>query len=698
MLLMLKQVICAVAAVASMFAQEVAPPRDIPSILSILGGVAPIKGSGIGSITRNDIQKRAAVYCVNGHLIHGRNSVRNAVWASLGVTDDQSGIGYYDLDIAQYEILCEMFNLDNRSDQTMLILYYDKQAVQFPYDEGRNLAQELKKLDWVPLSERLNNFLLVKPNNQDALALLFIRNARALFDGKNTLDTDTHALPAIIDSLEKINRAGKLDWMHDTSISVGISIIGMAAKGFPALTGSREFQRELNKLLALIEDEMERYPFSSQYYFSWAAFANMARNPDPSKLLSRLAFPPGTRDVPWNLFTLAKPFFNNAIDSNDKKVDEGFKFLDELERWMDDQSSGKGDIFDRAILNLAMEKSRCLIRYAKFSEIEKYLDDMRYKLGKNWPTLTSAVSTYDRNRMVEAPNLDNINEILELPAIEEGEDRLDGMLVLHNFSRESIDKLNGSLAQQKPFFSARQDTRLPKNSWVLRNRNAQVAAGSIVPREGEDAGGISEEVNELLNAISAEERKNLNALAQFLRQNPENYDAMDMYCEEAAKFLPDELLETQILAYAAKTGSAPNFQTFSKMNNKDEWSRLASKTIAEHLAKLKDAPSFSLVSETKTPWINLCSWEDLDLQKNTVGWYDFFKDPDVFWYEPTYYMLPLSMPEVIFVKYITQAEKIGDMRAILRACDVRFSSDKKNCRNSQIISAWNRAEEKLQTH
>jgi quinolinate synthase len=53
------------------------------------------------------------------------------------------------------------------------------------------------------------------------------------------------------------------------------------------------------------------------------------------------------------------------------------------------------------------------------------------------------------------------------------------------------------------------------------------------------------------------------------------------------------------------------------------------------------------------------------------------------------------LPDTVFAKYIAQAEKANDWMAVQGTCDVRYSSDKRNCQNEQIIRAWNSAESAL---
>ena len=113
--------------------------------------------------------------------------------------------------------------------------------------------------------------------------------------------------------------------------------------------------------------------------------------------------------------------------------------------------------------------------------------------------------------------------------------------------------------------------------------------------------------------------------------------------------------------------------------------------IAEGLLRLSDAPSSS---QEKNPWQFLSRWEDLDLDKNAIDWHAFIKN-GVFWFHPMYYVTSSGMPEVVFVKYLRQAEKAQDWASVLSACEARYSLDKKNCQDETILAAWEKAEEKV---
>lgn len=697
------------------------------SLMDLQGVAISIKGFGRGSPAQLNLENAGAVYCVNSGLISGRNAMRNFVRDNLGGNYGLN-ISYHDLDTTQYEMLCKMFGLVARPSQTMLVLYFNNNAVQFPFERQEiNFVQEFKKLGWLPLSVNLENFLNRNPYNQDALATLFQTNITnlnklVLQERISLLDSslatmarsqlglndmpDSNTLPSLIKTFEMINSAGKLDWMFCRSGATSLAIIRRNAAAVPSLLESREFQQALSGTLALIENEIARYPFSPSLYSHWASFANMAQSPDPRKILSQISFPPGSRAVPSTLYLLATPFFLNiTIENNFVKFlsGDGFQFFNDLEEWMEaqDQDIYKGGVFSEAFLQLAIEKSRQLIRFHRHSEIEKYLESLRYKLGSNWPKFVSAIKlpmTSDTD-IKNLPNLNKIEEILGLPTIEEGEKRFNAILVLHNFSQKSFDKLNNALIGNKMHFYTRQDTRLPKNSWLLKNANVQITSGSIVPDDNENTTDNPEEVKELLEIIHKEEFKNLNALERFIQQNPENFDAMDMYIEEAARFLPNEALENKTYVYSAKTGTPPSIQAYSKMSDKENWSHLASRMIIQELIRLKDALSVVIVGSagTRSPWFNLSSWEVFDINKTPVDYYGFFKDTDSFWHKPIYYTQQLFMPETIFIKYLMGAEKATDWRAVLEACEMRFNDDKKNCRNEQILEAWNKAEKALNT-
>jgi hypothetical protein len=456
----------------------------------------------------------------------------------------------------------------------------------------------------------------------------------------------------------------------------------------------------LNALLALIEGEIVRHPTVARNIQLWASFANMAKNPDPRAVLDKISFPPGSKTIP-RLSQLAIPLFSRG------KFSEGFKFLKELEEWMDAQASEKGDMFNDAFLDVAVEKTKYLILDERISEIKSYVEGIRYKLASNWPKFVEQIKNPNirSTGMTRIPSQENITkigdyfkELFELPAMPateaDGEKRFDGILVLHNFSQHSFDKLHANLVSGKVNFYTRQDASLAKNSWALKNMNNLVASGAVAPTE-DDA---SDEIKELMGIIHNEERKNLNRLALFIRQNPDNYDAMDMYCMEAAKFLPDEAIENMLYAYSAKTCTPPTLEAYSKFSDKEKWSKLASSMVIKGLVKLKDSPSFlssSATGATNNPLANLNNWESLDKNNYAIDWYGFFKTPEGFWYMPMYYIQNHFMPEPIFVKYLVGAEKAGDWGNILKACEIRFDSDKTKCRNEQILEYWNKSQERL---
>ena len=184
------------------------------------------------------------------------------------------------------------------------------------------------------------------------------------------------------------------------------------------------------------------------------------------------------------------------------------------------------------------------------------------------------------------------------------------------------------------------------------------------------------------------------------RLNPDNHDLMDIYCEKAAKLLPDEELEQKILIYSKLTHTSPSRTAYSRMRNKDEWSRLASKAIGEGLLKLNDAPfnGSNPYGPAASIWQNLSYWEDLDPQKNSIDWHAFLKD-SVFLHKPYYYFSYSSsltkIPGDVFIKYLNQAELAGDMKAVLDACRARYDWKKEDCMNGGVLAMWERAERKL---
>jgi hypothetical protein len=609
------------------------------------------------------------------------DKAQDYVEASLGRHSNMYDIDYNEINTDQYEIACKQFGFNSYPQQTMLILYFNKKAVQFPFDPKKtDLLQEFVKLGWAPLETRLDNFLKHNPNNQDALSMLIDREIKKIDN------LDKESLPSFIKVIEKINNADSMEWLGSRSM-----IITMANRPEFAnksiLKESPEFQRALNNLLIKIEKEMIRDPYQYLYYFHWTSFACMLQKPDPWRIFSQINFPPGNKkaEVGSSLAGLAESLFHNNQEKS------GFDFLNNAETFIENWDIPKGS-FKETFFEFAIYKINFLVKYKRHSELEKYLLDLNNKVGPDWPKYVKALETskHPMLRYVDIkklPNKRKIEEILKLPTLGGNEKYFNGILIAHNFSKEPLDKLNAALSAKKLNFELYQDIRLSKNSWTLKNANIPVNSGAIAPiNDSKD----NSDIKELMKLAQGEERKSFDALEKFIRQYPDNLEAINMYCLDVAKFLPDDSLEQKIFNYSSVTGIAPGAEAYSKLKNKGAWLRLASKSIAEGLIKLKDAPS----SLARNSWSNLSNWEDLDASKNTIDWYGFLENSTDFWYDPLYYMQAQIMPENVFMKYLKGTERAADYKAICNACEVRFSWDKKKCRNEQILKIWTQAAEK----
>jgi hypothetical protein len=594
-----------------------------------------------------------------------------------------------------------------KSDQTMLVLYFNERAVQFPFDKSKtDLLSEFRKLGWVPLKTRLNDFLKINPYNQEALGTLFssaVGDLQQLVSSnrQQPMQNDNIAMQSFIEVLNMIYDADSMDWM--TNISILSSFARLASyNNTPILQENLELQKILNNILELLEKEIIRYPYSALRYSNWAGLATIAKIPDPRRLLSKLNFPPSNVKMYDFVSRLAEPLFSNSkmnenfkyqIDEESKAflVDDAFSFLDYGVEWMERQDPYLDGVFSEAHLRFATNYIGYLIEFRRFPELIKYLNNVRIKVGVDWPKLVNelkkpAIFHFRDIKNIPRSSKKKVDEIMALPtAVGEANKRISGISASHNFSKESYDKLFAALTRRKVHSILTKDANLPKNSWTLRNKNALIASGSIIPNDNNI--NDNSEILELVELMRKEEFKNLATIEQFIRMNPDCHDAMNLYCTEAAKYLPDLELENKIFNYSSITRTPPPFDAYSKMTNKDNWSRLASDAIGEGLLRLCDAPS----SIERNPWLNLSRWEDMDLHKNAIDWYAFLKNAN-FWHAPVYYVQHTVMPEVVFVKFLSQAEKATDWITILSACRVRYEWDQKKCQNEKILATWKRAE------
>jgi hypothetical protein len=446
-------------------------------------------------------------------------------------------------------------------------------------------------------------------------------------------EADAKTVKQFVDILKSINELKTLDWIYDRSVNSSFVVLSMCTNA-PILKENRELQQEVSTLLESLGKVIARNPYSIHPYYYWSGLSAIAKSPDPLKLLNQIKFYPISATgyaVHDFVSKLAEPFFNNPLATEDFKpiLGEGIKFLDDGAQWMLEQEPYLDGIFAHAYTGLAVTKAQRLIQFHLYPELEKHLEDTWQMVGPGWADVAGQLKNPDV-KMRE-------RDISDLPRA----------------TRKRVDDI---LAQ-------------PPKPKVAKTPN--VAAG--------DASGISEE------------HKNLDALERFIKLNPDAWYAMDMYCRDAAKFLPDEDLEKNIYNYTRITYNPPSLAAYSKMQDKENWARLASRVISDGLGRLKDAPSSGW---EKDSWLNLSRWEDLDLEKNAVDWYGFIKN-NVFWYHPMYYVTRNGMPEDVFVKYLGQAEKAMDWASVLAACEARYNLDKKNCQSETILKAWKQAEEKM---
>jgi len=640
------------------------------------------------NIKRNDLEKRAVLYICNVKTEADRKSADAFSSAALGRHLRYDDIRFAELDMVQYEILCEMTGLYPNPDQAVFVLYHNKKSVQFPIDAQKiELLEEFKKLGWLPLEERLEAFLKRNPRNQEALRLLLdCREDEAEHSQDNSLP------PSFLKTIKMINDAGSSEWMHTSVFSPDSSTVSKFAYAptNAILKDSPEFQKEMKKFLNLIENEILKNPYKDMSYSYWSAYARYIKKPDPWKLLSQISFlVPIEIPLFVRFHELAFPLFSCGME------EECLKFLDDIEKWMDAQDIANGNggaNFTIGRSSLAVDKMYKLIMRKRYSDLEQYLRDIRYKLGPGWTScqeLLKQTVFRDEDPIVdnkEIPNIETIKEILELPPIEEDEKHSNSFIILHNFTKESSDKLQSALSKEKmePWVGVLvvPDSKLPQNAWTLKNANVFVASGSIAKADGD-----TEAIAELMGFVAKERRKRLKTLENFIRLHPENLPVKYFYCEETAKYLPDEELENNIYAYSAQTGIPPRPDVYSKMEHKANWSSLALKMVAEGLVKMQD---YGHVDQT---WYELSGWEDINSFGKPIDWYMLLKTTD-FFYAPMYYMQRSFALDAVFMKFLKQAEMAGDWEAMLNACEARFNS-KADCKNEQVLQAWSKTEEKL---
>ena len=614
------------------------------------------------------------------------------------------------LNSTDYEVLCDMYELKAQPNQTMVVLCSNGKAVQLPFETQKDLLVEFRKIGWVPLEERIEIFLKQHPLNSEALALLFDTAI-------NNLMEDARTLPQFIKTIQRINNTGSTDWMQTEYATITFGSISLNSDDDETrqsimairqgISENRAYQQTINDMLTKIQDQIQRNPYSFRNYWKWAAFAALLPKPDPYNVLNQLDFIPLDMKVYADLSALASPLFVSA-----DTINEGFKFLADLEEWMGERDSSIGTYnnFIGQIGYVANYKIKKLIKYKRYVELEKYLDELRPKLASEWSAFAKTLkdnfeTQLKKEELERLPNITKVFEILNLPAIAQGE-YFNEILLIHNFPNDFSNKVFRTLNLNQVNFHKTQDSGLAPNSWIVKNAN-RIVAGGTIGNTGEDA-NFESESKELVELIENEERKNFNKLKMFIFKNPTNTVAMDTYCERAAKYLPNEAIENTIYNYTSTTYTLTRGvidvicdQMQNESSNESKWSAFIPKIISELLIKINDAPSNSDMN----PWERLDEWEDFDIilreslhfcnqSKYSIDWHSIVRDMPS-WHNPNYYATYGIMPSSVFLKYIKQAEKSGDWKAVLGACEARFMFTKRQCKDEQILKMWTTAEEKL---
>jgi hypothetical protein len=617
--------------------------------------------------------------------------VKKKIFEEL-VGADQIYANTQEVDLSQYNELCSIFGLKSNSDKSMFVLYFNKKAVQFTFDDSFNFFREFRNLGLEPLDDRLKTFLKFNPHNHAALGSLFNMTINKYMLDDDLLDNE---LISMIKTFKIINNVDEPHWMGTLPANYifmfTLPYADKESQKYKALKESIEFQKELNIILSKILYKIKQNPYYLNYYLNWAGLAMLAKKPEPRQILFDIQFPPGWKSVQVHFSVLANPFFFN------KESEKGFQFLNDIEDWMDTQIMN-GANFLKARYLFAIEKGDKLIEYKRYAEFADYLIKIRPKLGPEWSKVTEYFNRLFENKNTpnnalnrgirDMTNRKQIDEILKLSFEEDNKKYFNSILLSHNFPEPLLDSVVTYLSQNKVNFKATQDMSLTHGSWMLKNANVFVAAGTITFDELENIDVNSKEIKGLIDLINREERKYLNTLEKFIAQNPDNHEAMNMYCLEAEKYLPNEDLEKNIFKYSAMTRRPISLEAYSKMTNKDNWIRLSSAIIFDTLNTLKDEP----IEGLKEPLQDLSKWEDLNLSRNSVDWYGYFKHT-TFWRPPMYYMKKNMIPEVVFIKFLRQAERASDWTAILSACEARFD-EKKDCQNDWILKTWTQAEAK----
>jgi len=324
------------------------------------------------------------------------------------------------------------------------------------------------------------------------------------------------------------------------------------------------------------------------------------------------------------------------------------------------------------------------------------LEEIWPKLDSEWPkfakNLKESLDTKLKSGELEQSLITSrIFDTLNSPPIIH-EKSFNGILLTHNLPLNFYNKIIAILKQKKVVFYATQDIRLSPDSWTVKNENIFVAEG-IINNTSDDADFVRES-KELMNLIDKEERTNFDKLKIFIAKNPNNFIAKDLYCEKAVNYLPDKDIESAIYNFTSATRTPITSEMYSQMQDKPKWSALIQRIITELLAEINEAPTAT--SNDINPWLRLSRWEDLDISKFSIDWHSLVHDIQ-HWHNPSFYVTSGIMPEVVFVKYLRQAEKKSDWKAILSACETRYDYTKGQCRNEQILNIWTLAENAVKT-
>ncbi|MDR2562265.1 MAG: hypothetical protein LBC63_10925 [Holophagales bacterium] len=509
-----------------------------------------------------DLQKQAVIYRVNDDKLVMDNAARKSVTDRLAPYHTITDIGYAELDTAQYEVCCDMFGLDRKPKQEMLVLYFNGNAAQFPNDnKDIDLLREFRKLGWVPLDARLDEFAKINPYNQEAIAIRFseaaskvipvaqasmwatlpaaTRDQYKLPKQDRDQEADAKVVSLFIDALRSVNALKSLDWMANDGD--GLSPMGTVGilrdcPQSPILLENQELQREAAILLESLGKEIAHYPYSYFRYKYWAGVSAIVKGYDPRELLDKIKFYPISPDGygVYNFFPdLAVGLVNPRLAVDSQSIldifDNTLKFMDYGAQWMLEQDPRLDGIFGDAYADLAIKKAEALIQLQRYSDLEKHLEDTWQTVGPRWT------------------------------------------VIVNNLRNPRVALRGGGIGDLP-------DTNKKRVDAILDQQPRPMAAKPQAAANDSDDGGISPE------------RKNLNALERFIRLNPDAYYAMDMYCRDAAKFLPDGDIEKNIYNYARITRTPPSLAAYSKMEDKENWARLASRIISEGLQELCNAP------------------------------------------------------------------------------------------------------------